>query len=175
MQISAHSPRTFASPRKRNCLKHAALFELPNAGSTMHFRVACSCLPRPLSCELPFLVSRPRLAPIGNGPGLHALFRCACLCLSVATNRSILRLCRYFRISSEQYALASMTPCGFCPDCCSIVSTSGTSCWLSFAACVTRCPTMNCKAGSPGDVRVRYPALIEIPGGNAPPEVSDQV
>jgi hypothetical protein len=139
MQISAHSPRTFSSPRKRNCRNPRACLICPNTGSTMNFRVAYTAAPTRV-CSFRSICST-RLAPFGNGPGLQGLRLSLCFCFPVATNPAIFLFFRYFRFSSEQYPLSAITSGGFCPDCSSIFSSNGTSCCLSFAACVTCCPT----------------------------------
>src|ERR1700719_1375832 len=103
MHSSAHSPRTFSSPRKRNCRNPRSCLICPNTGSTMNFRVAYTAAPT-LVCSFRSIRST-RLAPFGNGPGLQGSRRSLCFCFPVATNPSIFLFFRYFRFSSEQYPL----------------------------------------------------------------------
>src|SRR6266403_690770 len=56
MQIRAHSPRTFSSPRKRNCRNPRACLICPNTGSTMNFRVAYTAAPTWFARFAPFVV-----------------------------------------------------------------------------------------------------------------------
>ena len=53
MQIRAHSPRTFSSPRKRNCPESARLFDLSEYRFNDEF--SCRIYRRPnLGGQLPF-------------------------------------------------------------------------------------------------------------------------
>ena len=117
MQIRAHSPRTFSSPRKRSMRNPRACLICPNTGSTMNFRVTPTAAPTWVASFRS--IRSTRLAPFDHGsPGLQGSRRSRlCFCFPVATNPLIFLLFRYFRFSSEQYPLSATTSFGFCPDC----------------------------------------------------------
>ena len=179
MQIRAHSPRTFSSPRNRNCRNPRSCLICPNTGSTINFRVAYTAAPAWVSSFR--CICSTRLAPFDNGPGLQGLRLSLCFGFPVATNPSIFLFFKYCRFFSEQYPLSAITSCGFCPDCSSIFSTNGASCCLSFAACAgcaflasfpsllaARAPVLPARVGLPEYVRSAFPFVVTLPATRLP-------